>query len=193
MAVSQSPALPGPAGGLPRPAAHHPPAAPFLLPPLSCRFYCVHTPQPGKQRAESRSACCVSFHHPSLGREAAGTRKRPPGRPAGAQLSRGGTEEFRAQRWKACKAMAAFKLYAQLPETPSAKPRPVGVKRENFQQRKQTKPLLRSRVIIGRRKGPAQHCSGFIEIKFPHRNAHPLKMHSDSVYSEPCNHHNNQV
>ena len=104
-------------------------------------------------------------------------------------LSRGGMEEFRVQRWK---AMAALKLYAQLPETPSAKRRPVGVKRENFQQRKQTKPLLRSRVIIGRRKGLAQLCSGF-EIKFAHHNAHPLKMHSDSVYSELCNHHNNQV
>ena len=76
---------------------------PFLLPPSCCSLDSVPTSQPSKQRAETPIGLLRVFPSPlSSGREAAGTRKRLRGRPAGAQLSRGRMEEskFRVQRRK---------------------------------------------------------------------------------------------
>lgn len=81
---------PGRATGLPTRLSTTRLRFPFLLPPSPCRFYSVPTSQPSKQRAKTSISLLRVFPLPfSLGRKAAGTCKRLPGRPAGGTAEQG--------------------------------------------------------------------------------------------------------
>lgn len=60
----------------------------------------------------------------------------------------------------------------------------MGIKEEfpAKKEKKQASAKESSGSSAEERNRPAQLCSGFIEIKFTHRNARLLKMHSDSVF-----------